>query len=1104
MDLRFNKVVQTNIVRDSVKKLSLEDKINRGQHGPPATPNPPITYEYFASSPVKSLHDETFRKIVDLLLEKGVFFNSTAERQKPPFKFLAPGDLQKGMNFKLERKSLLEPNDPNAGRQELLECIEFLIDYSPHPSHPFMVSKNSAGLDPYGIIADWLSTTMSQPILSYFLAPVYTLMEFEVYREFRNLIGYPKGQGDGMNLPSHGLGNGFAIQMAIQDKYPGAKGKGLFAVGNPRLVVFVSDQADYSFEKYCIWEGLGSDACIRIQTDDKGRMLVDELRNKLKICERDGIEPIMVVATAGTNVLGAIDPIDEIAQVASDYKLWFHVDGHLAGSCAFSRKHSQRLKGIERSHSCIWSPDKMLAAPFITCIIVTRESNKIKNSFRFDAPVIYDQDPFYDHQKWDTGDNTLQTTRRPDILKIWLMWKVKGSKGLGNQVDGTYRNTRICIHELRNRHPNFVLILPEFDSNLICFYYIPKALRRYLNPDLIGNIPKVNEILKRNKITEKIKNELLLKGKMVISLGELPGRMDLPKFFVMNMNNTAVSRIDITYMLDLIEYHGDQLQTIVARDFETGEQCTVPTLEDSEILMVKKPEVPPRPLKYPDYVSAPIKSMHLELFQRYFKTALELGTYFQDRREESPFHFRTPENLLKKFSFSLVEEETGGENGTFMSVDSIMEIVRGVIFYSARLAHPYYIFQLISGLEPYTMMADYVTACISSPMYTYEDGPVFTIMEQELTTAVGKMVGYPTSVGMSLVGGSGANQLSMALAFNRKFGSVKRNGIHKLTHQGVMFLSEGGHFSVNKGAFFMGIGLDNLVSVKTDQAGKMDPNDLREKVKTALRENKIPFMVIATAGTTTLGSFDPLEEIADICQEYDMWFHVDAAYGGCAAFSESQSSRLKGVDRSDSFTFNGHKMLCAAGYTTSWITRHVKSVEQFAPPPSKQQFRLNPSLYNEKAYDYGETHALTNRRPDVIKMWLLWKVKGMTGLGEQVDKAYSLTNYAYNELLRRSQGNKFVPAISTPPEATNINFFYVPHNLMSKDLSQPEFTEKLVEVQNIILSRLLNKNKLLTSVEPVAKIPAHLVFCLYNTCLSEKDIKYFFDLVEFYGDDASR
>ncbi|CAG7786760.1 unnamed protein product [Allacma fusca] len=1034
--------------QDSYTKSSLENHLNQEQDGPPTIPRPPTSYEYFASSPVKSLHEESFRKIADLLLQKGVFFNSTAERKKPPFQFLVPEDLQKKMNFKLKHGSLLQPNDPNAGRKELLEYVEFLIDYSPHPSHPYMVSKNSAGLDPYGIIADWLSTTMSQPLLSYFLAPVFTLMEFEVYREFRNLLGYPKGQGDGMYLPSHGFGNGYAIQMAIQDKYPEARKKGLFAIGNPRPVIFVSDQADYSFEKYCIWEGLGSVACIRIKTDVKGRMLVDELRNKLNICARDGDEPIMVVATAGTNVLGAIDPINEIAQVASDYKLWFHVDGHLAASCVFSQKQRQRLKGIERSHSCIWSPDKMLAAPFISCIIVTRENNKIKNSFRFDAPVIYHEDSFYDHEKWDTGDNTLQTTRRPDILKIWLMWKVKGPKGLGNQVDGTYRNTSICVNELRNRYPNFVLVLQEFDSNLVCFYYIPKAIRKYLNLGILGNLMNVNDILKRNKITENIKNELLRKGKMVISLGELPGRKDLPKFFVMNMNNTAVSREDIIYMLDLIEYHGDQLLKIVTLDTETGEEHPLPSLEDSERLIFKKPVVPPRPSKFPDYVSAPIKSMHLELFQRYFKLALELGTYFQDRREETPFHFLTPENLMKKFSFSLVQEETGGKNGTFKSVDSIMEIVRDVIAYSARLAHPYYIFQLISGLEPYTMMADYVTACITSPMYTYEDGPVFTIMEQELTNAVSKMIKYPSSVGMSVVGGSGANQLSMALAFHRKFGTAKTNGINKLSHQGVMFLSEDGHFSVNKGAFFLGIGSDNLVAVKTDEAGKMDAKDLREKVEIAVRENKIPCMVIATAGTTTLGAFDPLEEIAEICQQYDMWFHVDGAYGGCVAFSKSQSFRLKCIDRSDSFTFNGHKMLCAAGYTTTWVSRHVKSVENFAPPPSTQYFRLNPSLYNEKVYDFGETHALTNRRPDVFKMWFLWKAKGMAGLGEQVDKAYATTNYAYKELLRRVEGKKFLSAIPTPPESTNINFFYVPESLMDKDFSKPEVTEKIVEVAN--------------------------------------------------------
>lgn len=95
----------------------------------------------------------------------------------------------------------------------------------------------------------------------------------------------------------------------------------------------------------------------------------------------------------------------------------------------------------------------------------------------------------------------------------------------------------------------------------------------------------------------------------------------------------------------------------------------------------------------------------------------------------------------------------------------------------------------------------------------------------------------------------------------------------------------------------MGIGLDNVYLIQTDSIGKMDMNHLESEINRAKAEGAMPFMVSATAGTTVLGAFDPIEKIADLCEKYKLWLHVDAAWGGGALISKKYRTLLKGVER---------------------------------------------------------------------------------------------------------------------------------------------------------------------------------------------------------------
>ena len=113
----------------------------------------------------------------------------------------------------------------------------------------------------------------------------------------------------------------------------------------------------------------------------------------------------------------------------------------------------------------------------------------------------------------------------------------------------------------------------------------------------------------------------------------------------------------------------------------------------------------------------------------------------------------------------------------------------------------------------------------------------------------------------------------------------------------MLFTSEDAHYSVQKLASFMGLGSDNVYKILTDDRGKMRMDDLEQNIQRALSEGAVPFMVSATAGTTVLGAFDPLEGIADLCEKYKLWMHVDGAWGGGALMSKKYRHLLKGIER---------------------------------------------------------------------------------------------------------------------------------------------------------------------------------------------------------------
>ncbi|POI36196.1 hypothetical protein CIB84_000050 [Bambusicola thoracicus] len=226
--------------------------------------------------------------------------------------------------------------------------------------------------------------------------------------------------------------------------------------------------------------------------------------------------------------------------------------------------------------------------------------------------------------------------------------------------------------------------------------------------------------------------------------------------------------------------------------------------------------------------------------------------------------------------------------------------------------------------------------------YTYEVSPVFLLVEEAVIKKMIEFIGWEEGDGIFNPGGSVSNMYAMNLARYKFCPEIKEKGLSGLPRL-VLFTSEECHYSMKKAASFLGIGTENVYFVKTDERGKMIPEELEKQVQRARKEGSAPFLVCATAGTTVLGAFDPLDKIADICEKHDLWLHVDGLLKKCYS--------------------------------------------------AKAAYLFQQDKFYDVSYDTGDKSIQCSRRPDAFKFWLMWKALGTTGLEERVNRALALARY---------------------------------------------------------------------------------------------------------------
>ncbi|KAI5707065.1 hypothetical protein M8J75_014081 [Diaphorina citri] len=467
--------------------------------------------------PVKSGVFQLLEEVLKVLLEEGALSDGSGGKVVD---WRHPEELKEVLDLSL--------GDEGTGDDaRLLHICRQVIHFSVKTGHRHFLNQLYGGLDPYGLAGAWISEALNTNQYTYEVAPAFTLAEHEVIQQVLQLIGFQ--DGDGIFSPGGSISNMYSICLARYRLDPDTKRKGLSHL--PPLCMFTSEDSHYSMLKAAHWLGIGMDNVIRVKTNERGQMICSFLEQTIQTSLAEKKIPLFVNATAGTTVLGAFDPLDEIATVCEKYDLWMHVDACWGGSLIFSEKYSFVLKGINRANSVSWNPHKMLGAPLQCSILLIKEKGLLHQANATAATYLFQQDKFYD-VSFDTGDKSVQCGRKVDAFKLWLMWKARGNLGFRHFVDNAVDCSRYFLSQISQR-PGFRLVIPEFQCTNICFWFIPVAPR--------------------------IKEKLVLGGTLMIGYQPLQHR-NLHNFFrLVTTCHPASSRQDMDYAIDQIELRGAEV-----------------------------------------------------------------------------------------------------------------------------------------------------------------------------------------------------------------------------------------------------------------------------------------------------------------------------------------------------------------------------------------------------------------------------------------------------------------------------------------------------------------------------------------------------------------
>jgi glutamate/tyrosine decarboxylase-like PLP-dependent enzyme len=359
-------------------------------------------------------------------------------------------------------------------------------------------------------------------------------------------------------------------------------------------------------------------------------------------------------------------------------------------------------------------------------------------------------------------------------------------------------------------------------------------------------------------------------------------------------------------------------------------------------------------------------------------------------------------------------------------LDSLLQTVSDPIArFSRHDGHPRSFGYVSSPGSPVAAVAGLLASALGANVTCWRSSPAPTELEHVTLNWLKEMLGYPRdAAGVLVSGGSMATFAALAAARSAKApADVVREGMAAAGRRMCVYVSEEGHFSVAKAAGLLGLGKANVRSVRTDERFHIDLGDLERLVRQDLEAGHLPFSVVANAGTTATGAFDPIADMAELARRYGLWLHVDGAYGGFAALAPSTRHLFAGIAAADSVALDPHKWL--------YLPVGCGSVLYKDPAAAHAAFSHGAEYTRVLGLERDEAFAFWDYGPDLsrpfraLEIWMLFKFVGARRLGEAIEENMACARY-FEELIRETADFEML----APVELSVFCFRYAPRGFV--------------------------------------------------------------------------
>lgn len=450
------------------------------------------------------------------------YINNNQDNSKPVVQFRTPAQLKEVINFKVEKNGVSEG--------EFLEMLDKYLEYSVKTGNKQFLNQLYSGFNFPAFIGEVFTVLANTSMYTYEVAPVATTIETEMISLMNSYAGYT--DGDGIFLSGGSNANLVAMFSARNRVLPDSRFDGYDR--GQKLVAFVNKQAHYSFETAANVLGIGAKNVIKVETDKNGRLIPAELEKEITNAINRGETPFFVAATCATTLLGAYDPIDEMAKICKKYNIWLHADGSFGGSIILSDKHRYLMKGIEETDSFAWNPHKLMNIPLICSALLVKKRGTLQHNIT-DINTDY---IFHDIDAIeDLGKKSIQCGRKVDAVKLWFAWKYFGLEGYQNRIDNLI-DMATYAESIVNEHPKLEL-LSNRQSFAVCFRYIPSK-----ETDL-------------NKFNLELRESLRKSGKSIVNYGYIAKTLAIRLITA----NGELQKSDIDLFFNHLLFEADKIES---------------------------------------------------------------------------------------------------------------------------------------------------------------------------------------------------------------------------------------------------------------------------------------------------------------------------------------------------------------------------------------------------------------------------------------------------------------------------------------------------------------------------------------------------------------